>query len=80
MRGESTNISMVDLKLLQPFRWRCVECVIHHERDVREEKQYVYVARTSNNGDHGMWTLLLLAATVRRFARMLLGLSDHNKT
>jgi len=54
MRGESTNISMVDLKLLQPFRWRCVECVIHHERDVREEKQYVYVARTSNNGDHGM--------------------------
>jgi len=24
--------------LLQPLRWRCVECVIHHERDVREEQ------------------------------------------
>jgi len=23
--------------LLQPLRWRCVECAIHHERDVREE-------------------------------------------
>jgi len=34
---------------LQPLRWRCVECVIHHERDVREEQQYIYVARTSNN-------------------------------
>jgi len=34
---------------LQPLRWRCVKCVIHHERDVREEKHYIYVARTSNN-------------------------------
>ena len=25
------------LALLQPLRWRCVDCVIHHERDVREE-------------------------------------------
>ena len=23
--------------LLQPLRWRCVDCVIHHERDVHEE-------------------------------------------
>jgi len=23
--------------LLQPLSWRCVECAIHHERDVREE-------------------------------------------
>jgi len=35
--------------LLQPLRWRCVECVIRHERDVREEQQYRYAARTSNN-------------------------------
>jgi len=35
--------------LLQPFRWCCVDCVIHHERDVREEQKYMYVARTSNN-------------------------------
>ena len=24
--------------------------MIHHERDVREEQKYFYVARTSNNG------------------------------
>jgi len=37
--------------LLQPFRWRCVECVIHHERDVHEDQHpySLYVARTSNN-------------------------------
>ena len=23
--------------LLQPLRWCCVDCVFHHERDVREE-------------------------------------------
>jgi len=28
--------------LLQPLCWRCVECVIHHERDVREE-QHPYI-------------------------------------
>jgi len=28
--------------LLQPLLWRCVECVIHHERDMPEEQhQYV---------------------------------------
>ena len=27
--------------LLQPLRWCCVDCVIHHERDVREEQKYV---------------------------------------
>jgi len=35
--------------LLQPLRWCCVDCVIHHERDVREEQKYMYVTRTSNN-------------------------------
>jgi len=38
-----------DLILLQPLRWCCVDCVIHHERDVREEQKYMYVARTSND-------------------------------
>jgi len=37
------------LILLQPLRWRCVDCAIHHERDMREEQQYIYVVRTSNN-------------------------------
>jgi len=36
-------------QLLQPLRWCCVDCVIHHERDAREEQEYMYVARTSNN-------------------------------
>ena len=27
----------LELALLQPLRWCCVDCVIHHERDVREE-------------------------------------------
>ena len=35
--------------MLQPLRWCCVDCMIHHERDVREEQKYMYVARTSNN-------------------------------
>ena len=26
-----------------------VKCVVHHERDVREEQHHIYVARTSNN-------------------------------
>jgi len=35
--------------LLQPLHWCCVECVIHHEQDVRKEQHHIYVARTSNN-------------------------------
>jgi len=36
---------------LQPLRWRCVKCVIHHERDVREEQHHTYMWReqASNN-------------------------------
>jgi len=26
-----------------------LDCVIHHERDVREEQKYICVVRTSNN-------------------------------
>ena len=29
------------LLMLQPLRWCCVDCVIHHERDVREEQKYI---------------------------------------
>jgi len=31
--------------LLQPLRWCCVECVIHHELDVREEQHHAYMWR-----------------------------------
>ena len=27
----------------------CIDCMIHHERDVHEEQHHIYVARTSNN-------------------------------
>ena len=29
-------------QLLQPLRWCCVDCVIYHERDVREEQHHTY--------------------------------------
>jgi len=29
---------------LQPLWWCCVDCMIHHERDMREEQKYMYVA------------------------------------
>ena len=29
--------------LLQPLRWHCVECVIHHQREVHEEQQFCFV-------------------------------------
>jgi len=35
--------------LLQPLRWCCVDCMVHHKRDVREEQKYMHVGRTSNN-------------------------------
>jgi len=28
--------------LLQPLRWCCVDCVIHHERDVHEEQHHMW--------------------------------------
>ena len=34
---------------MQPLRWCCVECVIHHERDVREEQKYIFVVRASKS-------------------------------
>jgi len=52
--------------------------MIHHERDVREEQQHIYVVRTSNNRVIAACDLLLLTATVRSFACLLLGLSDRN--
>ena len=31
------------LAILQPLRWRCVKCAVHHKRDVREE-QHPYIS------------------------------------
>jgi len=66
--------------LNQPLRWCCVDSVICHERDVREEQKYIRVVRASNSKrDCDDWSLLLLAATVRSFAHMPLEISDRNK-
>jgi len=35
----------ISLERLQPFRWCCVDCVIHHERDVSEEQHHRYMWR-----------------------------------
>jgi len=35
--------------VLQPLRWCCAECAVHHERNMHEEQHHIYVARTSNN-------------------------------
>jgi len=35
--------------LLQPLCCWCIECMIHHERDVREEQHHIYVVQASNN-------------------------------
>jgi len=34
---------------IPPLRWCCVDCVIHHERDMHEEQKYMCVARASNS-------------------------------
>ena len=47
--GTSDTILAQRFLMLQPLWWCCVDCVIHHERHVREEQKYMYVARTSNN-------------------------------
>jgi len=39
------DISNKRFVLLQPLRWCCVGCVLHHERDVREEQKYMYTWR-----------------------------------
>jgi len=36
------------LVVLQPLWWRCVDCVVHHEQDEREEQKYICVVRASN--------------------------------
>jgi len=66
--------------LLQPLQWRCVDCVIHHDQDEREEQKYICVARASSSKrrDCDAWSLLLLAAAVQSSAHMPLGISDRN--
>ena len=56
------------LALLQPLRWCCVDCVIQHERDVREEQHHTYMWREQaikewswpgSSADISLWTIEL---------------------
>ena len=95
-----------EIQLLQPLRWCCVDCMIHHERDVKNKnmsmwreqaiiewswwatshnacesgEQLIVLANGDDESDLVGWSLLLLAAMVRSFAHMLLGISDRNTT
>jgi len=35
--AKKIQVTHLAFTVLQPLRWRCIECAIHHERDVREE-------------------------------------------
>jgi len=57
---------LTGLVLLQPLRWCCVDCVIHHERDVREEQHHTYMWREqatiewswrASSADINVWTV-----------------------
>ena len=65
--------------LFQPFQLFCVDCAIHHERDVREEQHHTYMWREQSIIEWS-WHVnsILLTATVRSFAHMPLGISDRN--
>jgi len=39
------NVFLKQILLWQPLQWCCVDCVIHHERDVREEQHHTYMWR-----------------------------------
>jgi len=36
--AKNKRLSKSLLVLLQPLRWRCAECAVHHEWNVREEQ------------------------------------------
>jgi len=43
--GQYMKMTGIEHVLLQPLWWCCVDCVIHHERDVREEQHHTYMWR-----------------------------------
>jgi len=74
------HVSHISRGVLQPLRWRYVDCVIHHERDVCEEEQYIYVARTNNNrviSSGELYCCLLPQCEALRTCR--LDFSDRNR-
>jgi len=45
---KSSMQSSPKMQLLQPLWWCCVDCVIHPERDVREEQHHTYTVCGAN--------------------------------
>jgi len=39
----------MEVMFLQPLRWHCIECVIHHDGICVKNNTHIYVAWTSNN-------------------------------
>jgi len=62
----ATRLVALLVLLLQPLRWCCVDCVIHHERDVREDQHHRYMWREQaikewswrgSSADINLWTI-----------------------
>jgi len=59
-----------EVMLLQPLRWCCVDCMIHHEWDVREEQQYNTWRRQAIIQEIATHDLYCCLLPVRSFAYM----------
>jgi len=62
----SDDVLHMSIALLQPLRWCCVDCVIHHKRDVHEEQHHKYMWREQaikewswcgSSADINVWTI-----------------------
>jgi len=73
-----SNVKISQCLVLHPLRWHCVECVIHHEWDVRKEHPYMWHEQAIIEWSWHVISIVL-AATLWSFAQMPLGLSDRNK-
>ena len=68
--------------MLQPLRWCCVDCVIHHERDVREEQHHTGTYMWHEQAIiEWSWHVNSIVACCHsaKLAHMPLGISDRNK-
>jgi len=70
------NVLQILLGFLEQF-----ECLLLTFGMCVKDNTIIYAARASNSKRYcDAWSLLLLAATVRSFAHMPLGISDRNST
>jgi len=67
------------LQVLQPLGWRFVECVIHHEQDVREQRPFKCGANTQKYNERMCDLYCWLLPQWWSSAHLSLGLSIGNK-